>query len=93
MSDIPQARTLIEEVLLTDLTPEQRRKLRKALALMKREEYVRRASAKPRRIDKFMRSRIRVLADKNPDMTMHEIANEVGLRSSGRISEVMHGKR
>lgn len=93
MSNVPLARTIIEEVLLTDtISAVGRRQLRRALRLMRRVPYCRRAPSKRKVIDKYLRRRVKMLMD-NTDMTMHEIANKVGLRSSGRISEVAHGKR
>lgn len=93
MSNVPLARTIIEEVLLTDtISALGRRQLRRALRLMKRVPYCRRAPAQRKVIDKHLRRRVRLLID-NTDLTMHEIANKVGLRSSGRISEVAHRKR
>lgn len=93
MSNIPRARELIEHVLDTEKpSPEIRHYLRRALRLMRRVPFCRRASAKPMVIDRNLRQRVRQLAE-TTDMTMHEIANKVGLRSSGRVSDVMHGKR
>lgn len=93
MSNIPRARKLIGFVLDNkSLNPMDRKRLKLALRLMHRVKYCRRAPAKRQVIDRNIRRKVRRLAD-TTDMTMHEIANVVGLRSSGRISDVMHGKR
>jgi hypothetical protein len=94
MSNIPRARELIQQVIDHPLTHMSARgTLRYVLRLMYREEYARRAPAKRQVIDKNLRRRIKRMSRTYPTMTEHEIANAVGLRSSGRISEVLHGKR
>jgi hypothetical protein len=91
---IPRARSILKDMVLSyKLQPEVRRLINRAIKLMYRAPYKRRAKSKRQRIDKHMRKRIRLMSYTYPDMTEHEIANEVGLRSSGRISEVLHGKR
>lgn len=93
MSDIPQAREIIQSLLKSNnFDPDVKAQLRKAVRLMLRVKYCRRAPAKRQRINRHLRARIRHLVY-NSDLTMHEIANRVGLRSGGRISEVMHGRR
>ena len=93
MSNIPKARRLLEAFIMTvRLTPKEKRHLRYIVKLTRRRRYVRVATRRREKIDPAMKRRIRMLVA-NTDMTMHEIANKVGLRSSGRVSEVVHGKR
>ena len=93
MSDIPRARQLIEHVLDTENpSPEIRHYLKRVLRLMHRVPFCRRAPVKRKKIDRNLRRRVHHLAT-TTDMTMHEIANKVGLRSSGRVSDIMHEKR
>ena len=58
---------------------------------MRRDRPVRRAPATRRPITRVIRQQIHVLS--GTDLTEHEIANEVGIRNSGRVSEVLNGKR
>lgn len=93
MSDIPKARRILQELMESPrVGPHTKRQIGHALALMVRVKYCRRASAKRQVIDRKLRKRVRTLVQ-STDKTMHEIADIVGLRSSGRISEVMHGQR
>lgn len=92
MSNIPLARKILEDLLVDPNTnPHTRRQIRRALTRMCREPYARQAPKQYRKIDAQMRRRIRQLDA--TDMTMQEIAVAVGLRSSGRVNEVLHGKR
>ena len=92
MSDIPRAREIIEAILkIVELNPIVRRELHKALALMTREKHIRRARGTRCKIDVSMRRKIRNLS--LTDMTMHEIADQVGLHNIGRVSEVLNRKR
>lgn len=96
MSDIPLARKLFKELLLKygtgDISTPVRRQIALILPLLDREKYVRRAPAQRKTINKNLRARIKRLVH-NTDLTYHQIANKVGVRSSGRVSDVMHGKR
>jgi hypothetical protein len=74
-----------------DLPADVKRLLEQALLLMKRDRPVRRAPATRRPITHIIRRQIHVLS--GTDLTEHEIANEVGIRNSGRVSEVLNGKR
>jgi len=94
MSNVPLARTLLKELVAEyQFDPIAKRRFSRILRLMTRVPYKRRAASKRQVIDKPLRRRIKRLAHYNPDMTEHEIANAVGLRSSGRISEVIHNLR
>jgi transcriptional regulator GlxA family with amidase domain len=92
MSEVPRARRKLQRALdfgkMDDFTS---RMIKEALALMFRETAVRRAPAKYRRITPRLRQSIHRLAQ--TDMTMSEIAQAVGVRSQGRISEVLNRKR
>jgi len=90
MSDIAQARELIEQVLnfIPPLPVPAQRKLRQALVLMWREPPVRRAPAKPTIITAKIRKLVKDL--NNTGLTEHQIAERVGLRNGGRISEILH---
>lgn len=95
MSDIPKARAVIQ-IIVQDyykiLGPSISGRLLYAVRLMYREKADRRAPAKRQVIDKNMRKRVKALR-KGTKLTQHEIANRVGLRSAGRVSEISHGKR
>lgn len=93
MSDIIKARENIEDVLEHGkIDARSRRTLRRALALMYREPAIRRATARRVVIDLIKRREVRRLAA-TTDMTAHQIADAVGLRNSGRVSDVLHGRR
>lgn len=82
-SNIPLARSL----LTTGLAQRDWRYVRKALALMTRASPVRRAPPTPTHINK--KQRATVLALKHSNLTMHQIANKVGIANMGRVSEIM----
>ena len=106
MSDVPQARDELEIALNRlddlqewvngtqrhiDLT---RQQVVRALSLMTREPAVRCAKRKHHvRITKELIREVISLAQNSPDMTIHDIADVVGLRNSGRVSEILTGKR
>lgn len=95
MSNIPLARELLTDVYKSarsNLTTEERSSFRKALRLMTRRTPLRRAKLERIAITKKMKKKIVKLA-KDPTMTSHAIANAVGLRNSGRVSEVLHKLR
>ena len=92
MSDIPRARELLHEVEHMTNLLEIRRQVRRALGLMTREPACRRAPEKPVFITPEMKSEIRRLG-RTTDLTMHQIANRVGVRNNARVSEVLNGKR
>lgn len=92
MSDIPKARALLNEIeTMTDLVTI-RRQVRRAIGLMIREPACRRAPEKRVVLDHKIKARIRWLA-RHTDLTEHQIAEEVGVRNTGRVSEVLNGKR
>ena len=91
-SDIPRARDYI--ILAMEqgiMNPFARRCCTEALVLMKRSYPVRRAPPTRKRITPSQKRA--VLALKHSDLTMHEIANRVGLANGGRVSEIMGHKR
>lgn len=93
MSDIPRARELLSEIEnMTDLV-QIRRQVRRAIGLMTREPACRRAPEKRIVLDYKVKARIRHLARYNPELTIHQIAEIVGVRNNGRVSEVLNGKR
>lgn len=93
MSDVPRARIILEQLMAApDVPPSAKRQIGRALALMVRVKSCRKAPGKRQVIDREMRQRVRALV-RTTDLTMHEIANRVGLRRGGSISEIMHGKR
>lgn len=67
--------------------------IQRALRRMYRAKRVRRAPAVKQVIDWRTRREVRYLARHYPKMTIHQIANRVGLRSGGRVSEILHNKR
>lgn len=93
MSDVPRARAILQNLLLElDLSARAKREIGRALSLMLRVPACRKAPKKRRVIDQATRRQVRRLVN-GTDWTMHEIANRTGLRSGGRVSEIMHGKR
>ena len=92
MSNIPLARKLITMVLANTKDRSSRMILNQALGLMVRVQPCRRAARQQRPINAKMRRKVIALARDN-DLTLHQIANMTGLRSSGRVSDVLHGKR
>jgi hypothetical protein len=92
MSDIPAAREALKEAKkIKDLPQDARNLINKALRLMWRDKAIRRAPGKPSNIGILKRAQIRHLA-RTTNMTMHQIAMSVGVRNSGRVSEVLNGK-
>jgi hypothetical protein len=92
-SDIPRARQILERALsYTDLNIV-RGEIRHALSFMTRVSAIRRAPAQRVVITAAKRKRIKKLARSYPRATQHQIADAIGLRNSGRVSEVLHGKR
>jgi hypothetical protein len=94
MSNIPLARAHLRHLLDTSktLSLSDRVSINVALKHMKRVKYVRRAPGKRKTIDRKLRQQVRDLV-RHTSMTQHQIATRLGLGSSGRVSEVMHGKR
>jgi hypothetical protein len=91
-SNIPLARMIIRTALKEcDMDETARRYCKLALGHMTRAHAVRRAPATPNRVTPAMRAAVRAL--KYTDLTMHEIANKVGLANGGRVSEIMGRKR
>ena len=90
---IPAVRRLIEEVLADcAIDVRARSLLQKALAESWRAPAARVAPAARMRISDETKTRIRELS-RTTDMTMTDIADKVGLRNVGRVSEVLSGKR
>jgi len=90
---IHHARRLITEVIETcAIDARANSLLRKALQETWRAPAVRQAPRLPMRISDDTKAQIRALAY-STDMTMGQIAERVGLRNQGRVSEVLTGKR
>jgi hypothetical protein len=66
--------------------------VRDAMKLMRREPPIRKSKPKRVAVTEGMRREIFRLA-KNKDLSIHEIGNRVGLRNSGRVSEILNEKR
>jgi hypothetical protein len=94
MSNIPLARAHLRNLLAASktLSRSDRYSIAFALGYMTRVKYVRRAPGKRKPIDRKLRQQVRDLV-RHTSMTQHQIATRLGLGSSGRVSEVMHGKR
>ena len=67
--------------------------IEQALQLMTREKPVRLATRRREYITEKVRQDIHDLSRRFPDMTQHEIANRLHLRSVGRVSEVLNHLR
>jgi uncharacterized protein YdeI (YjbR/CyaY-like superfamily) len=84
MSDIVEARELIELA---------QRMLERAHKMMTREPPARKKAApKQIRITEAIRTQVKTLAAEG-SKTNHQIAEIVGLRNAGRVSDILHGKR
>ena len=90
---IPRARGILENLIALNLVDaEAKRHIRRALKLMYREKQIRRAPrSKQVKITPRMRATIHDLLA--GPLTMHDIADSMGLKRSGTISEIAHGKR
>lgn len=82
MSEIVKARTFLATA---------RHCLEMAEALMTREPAVKKAPAKRIKITDVIRVQVKALAAEGK--SNHEIAELVGLRNGGRVSEILTGKR
>src|SRR4249920_1466212 len=93
MSDVPYARNIIIGVRKMPGVPRRAKLwLGKALRNLWRDPPCRKAPSKPVRITAKIRAKVRWLAA-NTKMTMLEIAHATGVRSQGRVSEVLNGKK
>lgn len=90
MSNIVRARFLLKKARSLRDSAEELQK--EAEALLHREKPVRKANKRYVKITQARRSEIERLA-LDPNLTVQDIAVLVGLRSSGRVSEVLNGKR
>ncbi len=91
-SNVPLARACILFALAECVMDrEARAYCNKALRLMHRRKAVRRSPAKGRRITADQKRRVKAMV--HSELSQHEIANEVGITNSGRISEIMSGLR
>jgi hypothetical protein len=82
MSEIVKAREMIQA---------SRHLLDLAVSLMTREPAVKKAPAKRIKITEAIRTQVKALAAEGK--TNHQIAEIVGLRNGGRVSEILNGKR
>jgi hypothetical protein len=89
MSDIAKAREMI--VIANQSIAQAQHCLEFALKLINREPSVKKAPAKFVRITPAIRASVKAL--KAEGKTEHEIAQLVGLRNGGRVSEILNGKR
>lgn len=97
------AKRTLEEIreLIGELTEESKRLARRQLYIAQKisqlaEETKRRrfgsAPVKSRRVTDEVRASVRAMAAANPDMSQQELADAHGI-NSGRVSEILHGKR
>lgn len=93
MSDIPQARQLIAEVMqMTGVDEPAKLKLGMALVLMRRSPAMCRGEAEPEEITAEIKAEVMHLAHYTR-LTYHQIADHVGVHNIGRISEIVRGLR
>lgn len=94
-SDVPLARRLVLGIAiqLKNREPFAHDVLMEAHRLMVRQKPIRKARSKAQPLTREMKFRVRELAADWPDMTYQMIAEETGIRSVGRISEILNGKR
>lgn len=88
-SDVPRARALLYEGLKTKDWDY----VEAALPLMVRAKSIRRAKRKQGRITPAQIRAAKIIAAREPNTHCHEIANRTGLANSGRVSEILNGKR
>ena len=99
MSDMKKARLVLADLLqrnnyIAALCDKQETDLKVLARLITREPPVRRARrGPPIVITDELAADVIEMAESNPNMTLHEIANRTGLRSVGRPSEILTGKR
>ena len=93
-SNIPLARSYVRLALIERSRVARCRLLQKALSRMRRAPHLRRCVSPKRVVITWqIRNRVKYLARKYPNMTNHEIAESCGLRSSGRVTDILQGKR
>lgn len=102
MSNIPRARDALYRALnllailrngkCDDVLTDAGLEICNALDDMAREPAIRRAARQTIEIDRKTKARIKKLA-RDKSLTLHQIASATGVRSSGRVSEVLHGLR
>lgn len=90
MSKVPQARERIRnlhkllEVVVLDL--------REIETMLHRKKAVRKAAPRSKKMTPELANRIRQFAQRNSDASLQDIATRFSV-NSGRVSEVLHGKR
>jgi hypothetical protein len=93
LEKIPRARQLIAEVMQhTGVDAPAKLKLGQALTLMRRKPAAHRGEAEPEEITPEIKAEVLRLA-RTTRLTYHQIADAVGLRNIGRISEIVNGLR
>jgi hypothetical protein len=98
MSNMPKARELMDEAerktsKAMELLDEARDLYAQAKRLSVRQSPVRRSRAVEMEITEDVKWAVKDLAKRKPNMTVHQIAQRVGLRNGGRVSEILNGKR
>jgi len=91
-SDIPRARRMISQVLHDMPNNALKKTLAKALSLMFRAKYIRKARPVHQDITDKMRRKIHKL-NPNRNLTQVDIARRVGLRRPASVSEILNEKR
>jgi hypothetical protein len=93
VSDIPQARARLEQLMKDTPDLALHAELAEIVALLKREPYAKpRARPRTKTVGPDLAHRIRVHVRDNPDHSILEVANLLGT-NPGRVSEALHGKR
>jgi hypothetical protein len=91
MSNVVQAKKFLTEARLMHKRADEL--MRAAMRLMTREPPIRKGT-KHRKVPVTPAMRVEILRlARDPNLTIHEIGNRVGLRNSGRVSEILNGKR
>lgn len=93
MTKIPETRKQLERIASDPaMPPHLAADLRTCISDLVRDPAVRKAPTQSSPVTPQVKQQIKTLAANNPDMSMQDIADLVGV-NIGRVSEVLNGKR
>jgi len=90
MSDIPQARQILQSAITMGDIRDMRVGIETALKYMTREPFTRKSPVRSERITKEMVNSVFRCAQQHPSMPMQQIAEQFGV-NVGRVSEILQG--
>jgi len=91
MTDIPRARSILEEVLKLELDDHARDKVEEALSLMTRSYVKQRSRSEARPVTKQIAEDVLAYYKYNPEASCKQIGNIFRI-NQGRVSEIIAGK-